>query len=78
VQYSIDILKSDAQGGDDDLDAVLAAFALEAKEVTKVVVENDTRPSPRSCACFVACTVQVAILAKARGYDPGTRAKIFA
>lgn len=47
-----------AKGGDDDLDAVLAAFALEAKEVTKVVVENDTRPSPRSCACFVACTVQ--------------------
>lgn len=41
------------------MDALLAAFALEAKEVASVKVEEDTRPSPRSCACLVACTLKV-------------------
>lgn len=47
-----------AQGGDDDVDALLAAFALESEEVASVKVEENSRPSPRSCACLVGCTLK--------------------
>lgn len=41
------------------MDALLAAFALEAKEVASVKFEENTRPSPRSCACLVSCILKV-------------------
>ena len=49
-----------ARGGDDDVDALLAAFKLADSAVGRVTFEDGARPSPRTCACLVACTVKVA------------------
>jgi hypothetical protein len=54
------------QGGDDDIDALLAA--MKVQDVNKVVIHDDcSPPSARSCACFVAHTTKV----KAVRYRPG-------
>lgn len=46
-----------AQGGDDDIDALLAAMKVQG--VKEVVVEDDCAPpSARSCACLVAHTTK--------------------
>jgi hypothetical protein len=46
------------QGGDDDIDALLAA--MKVQDVNKVVIHDDcSPPSARSCACFVAHTTKV-------------------
>jgi hypothetical protein len=46
------------QGGDDDIDALLAA--MKVQDVNTVVIHDDCPPpSARSCACFVAHTTKV-------------------
>mmetsp|Transcript_19719 Transcript_19719/g.59590 ORF Transcript_19719/g.59590 Transcript_19719/m.59590 type:complete len:540 (-) Transcript_19719:140-1759(-) len=47
-----------AQGGDDDVDAILEAFKLADSAVGRVTFEEGVRPSPRSCACLVPCTIK--------------------
>ncbi len=46
------------QGGDDDIDALLAA--MKVQDVKKVVIEDECPPpSARSCACFVPHSAKV-------------------
>ncbi len=42
------------------MDALLAAFKLAGSAVGRVTLEDGVRPSPRTCACLVACPVKVA------------------
>lgn len=50
----------DMQGGEDDLDALLAKFALEDKQKDTVqALEDEQPPSARVFASFTAYNVQV-------------------
>ena len=60
------------QGGDDDIDALLAA--MKVQDVNKVVIHDDCPPpSARSCACFVAHTTKVTIMCCRSGVLPMAR-----
>ena len=57
------------QGGDDDIDALLAA--MKVQDVNQVVVHDDcSPPSARSCACFVAHTTKVTAMQYPSGVLP--------